>query len=305
MGRKSPLMAVIFSCGVLLWAVVGLASCGSQTAIEPSTQRSTDSSTITSVSVVTADVPAVGQKTTSGTKPTITSSTEPIEPPILARPFTRLLSDMDQAGIQVFHAENSGGQGNVPGLLFLEALTENGQDVTAYQGMAEEMLTLAEKYKQELYFDRLRMALVVAQEGEVLYDHTFEAAPPSSTTSTTLPFLIRYSAPRLEVTPRAGVTLRADVSYYWGTVVLDVEITNDSSSAFHFPQEDLQLYVNNVRVEPTQEDAGWPTEFAAGSGGSSSIYLTVPQFDPYAAGLLYIASDSQSQGFTARDGLTP
>jgi hypothetical protein len=40
-GRTSPLMAVVFSCGVLLGAAVGLASCGSQIALESSAQRST------------------------------------------------------------------------------------------------------------------------------------------------------------------------------------------------------------------------------------------------------------------------
>jgi hypothetical protein len=167
------------------------------------------------------------------------------------------------------------------------------------------MLSLAEQYQQELFFDRLQVVLVVAQEGEVLYDHTFQVTPPSSTTSATLPFIIRYSAPRLEVTPRAGVTLRTDVSYYWGTVVVDVEITNESPSAFHFAQEDLRLYMNDVRIERTQDAAEWPTEFTAGSGGSSYIYFAVSQFDPYAAGLLYISSDSQSLGFTASDGPVP
>jgi hypothetical protein len=54
-GRRSPLMAVIFSCGVLLGAVVGLASCGSQIAPEPATQHSTTSVLVTDT---TAPIPA-------------------------------------------------------------------------------------------------------------------------------------------------------------------------------------------------------------------------------------------------------
>lgn len=54
MGRKSSLMAVVFSCGVLLGAV-GLASCGSQTAVEPSAQQSTTSVLMTDT---TAPIPA-------------------------------------------------------------------------------------------------------------------------------------------------------------------------------------------------------------------------------------------------------
>jgi hypothetical protein len=75
-GRKSPLMAVIFSCGVLLAAAVGLASCGSQIAIEPSAQQSTTtgvsqaSTTIATLSDATADVPTEGQTTTTSTEPT-------------------------------------------------------------------------------------------------------------------------------------------------------------------------------------------------------------------------------------------
>ncbi len=245
-------------------------------------------------------------ETTTSNSRVITSSTELIKPPVLARPLTRLVStDIALAGITVITAENSGGHGSAPGILYLRALADSEQGITVYQAIAEKMISLALEYKEELYFDRVHVVLAPTQCGEALYDHTFQVTPPSSTTSTALPFVIRYSAPSLEVRPRAGVTLAVDVSYYRGTVVLDVEITNDSSSAFHFPQEDLQLYVNNVRVERTQEEAGWPTEFAAGSGGSSYIYLTVPQFDPYAAGLLYISSDPESYGFTASDGPAP
>jgi len=300
-GRKSPLTAAMLSCGVLLVGLAvgaGLVLGGALTGCGTSSNGGTTATEVTSASTF-------GQETTTSTQRTITSSTEPIEPPILTRPFTRLETEIQLAGIQVVHGENSGGHGNLPGLLFLEALAQKGQDVSAYQGIAEKMLSLAEKYKQELYFDRLHVVLVVAQGGEVLYDRTFQVTPPSSTTSTTLPFIIRYSAPSLEVRPRQGVTVNVSVSDYWGTIVLDAEVINDSSSAFHFSRDDLQLYVNDVRIEPTQDGADMPTAIAApGSGGSMYIYFSVGEFDPYAAGILYISSDPQSQGFTVSDGPT-
>jgi hypothetical protein len=63
-GRKSPLMAVVFSCGVLLGAAVGLASCGSQIAIEPSAEQSTT----TAVSQASTTIAGI---TTSSSLPVI------------------------------------------------------------------------------------------------------------------------------------------------------------------------------------------------------------------------------------------
>ena len=44
---------------------------------------------------------------------------------------------------------------------------------------------------------------------------------------------------------------------------------------------------------------------AVGRSGGTAIYFTLAQFDPYAAGPLYISSNPKSQGFTASDGPTP
>jgi hypothetical protein len=54
-GRRFPGAAVIFLCGVLLGAAVGLVSCGSQIAVEPSVQQST---TLVSMTDTTAPIPA-------------------------------------------------------------------------------------------------------------------------------------------------------------------------------------------------------------------------------------------------------
>ena len=70
MGRKSPLMAVVFSCGVLLGAAVGLASCGSQIASESSAQRSTT----TGVSQASTTIAGI---TTSSSLPVIELLGEP------------------------------------------------------------------------------------------------------------------------------------------------------------------------------------------------------------------------------------
>ena len=81
--------------------------------------------------------------------------------------------------------------------------------------------------------------------GAVVYDHTFQVTTQSSTTSTTQIFFTHYSAPRIGVSPRRGVSLNVTVTassqgLVWG----EVQILNDSDSPFRFAEEDLQLYVN-------------------------------------------------------------
>jgi hypothetical protein len=118
--------------------------------------------------------------------------------------------------------------------------------------------------------------------------------------------VIEYSAPRLQVTPREGVGLDVSVSDYGGGVVLEVRVINDSPTAFRFSREDLQLYVGKVRIKPTETGADVPTAIAApGSGSDIYLYFRVGDFDPYAAGLLYVSSDPESGGFTAMDGPVP
>jgi hypothetical protein len=296
-GRSPHLFASLalvvgFTVGSGLLLVGALAGCG------PSSTGGTTAKGETSVST---SLP----KTTITTA-VITSSTYRIttEPSIGADPLTHLVhGDIAMAGIQVLQAENSGGHGSSPGLLYLRALAEKGQEVTAYQAIAEKMLSLAERYKQQLYFDQLQVVLV-AQDGEVLLDHIFQVTPPSSTTSSTQQFITYYSAPSLQVSPREGVRLEVTVSKHsLGTVTATVRITNKSSTTFHFSADDLQLYLNGVRVQPIR--SGPRAEFDAGSSEATYIDFDPAQFNPYGAGLLYISSDSQSKGHTARDGPVP
>jgi hypothetical protein len=90
-----------------------------------------------------------------------------------------------------------------------------------------------------------------------------------------------------------------------GEVQVIVGITNSSDSAFHFSQEDLQLYLNSVRIEPTLEEADAPHEAAPGSNLTRFIFSTPVQFDPHSTGLLLISRDPRSEGFTASDGPVP
>ena len=300
---RSPRVAGILLCGVLFGAMVALAACGSQTASPRSSQESVTtatsegSTTATTIAVVSTDVPT--------TERTITSSTELITPAESSDPIMRLINgDFSVAGIQIIEARGPQQGAAAPGELYLNARLPGEQDAGAYTAIAEKILTLSEKYKQQIYFDRLRVVLTV-KGGAVVYDHTFHVTPPSST-STTQRFQVFYSAPRLQVTPREGVSLEVTVSKSrQGQVLVIVDITNKSASTFHFSREDLQLYLKGVRIEPTQEGADVPTEFAAGQGGGTVIYFTPAQFDPYFAGLLYTSSDPQSHGFTASDGPTP
>jgi hypothetical protein len=243
---------------------------------------------------------------TAGTGRTITSSTELHTPPTGSTPLSWLIDgDAFAAGITIVEADGGPGMTGVPVPLYLKALSTEGQDAAAYQAIAEKLLSLAEKYKQEIYFDQLHVVLVT-EGGEALYDHTFEVTPPSSTTSTTQPFTVFYSAPGLQVTPREGVSLVAQVTKSsQGAVQVTVAITNSSASAFAFSQEDIQLYLNGVRLEPTPEVSDAPHEAAAGANAAWLLFFAPAQFDPNVAGLFYTSSDRQSVGFTASDGPVP
>ena len=244
--------------------------------------------------------------TNASTGRTITSSTELHTPPTGSTPLSWLINgDAFAAGITILEADGGPGMTGAPVPLYLKALSAKGQDTAAYQAIAETLLSLAEKYKQELYFDQLHVS-IVDENGEVLYDHTFEVTPPSSTTSTTQPFTVIYSAPSLQVTPREGVSLVAQVTKSsQGTVQVTVAITNASASAFRFSQEDIQLYLNGVPTEPAPEVSDAPHEAAAGANAAWLLFFTPAQFDPTVAGLLYTSSDPESVGFTASDGPVP
>ncbi len=240
---KSRTAAVIMAGALLLAASAYLAGCGSQAAVQSAAQPST---TIR----ISQD-----SDTTATSIRTITSSTELIPPPMGSTPVMWLMNgDAPAAGIQIDEAR--GGPGPVPGELYLKARVAGGQAAGAYEAIAQKILTLAEKRKQQIYFDRLRVVLA-ADGGAVLYDHTFQVTAPSSTTSTTQPFTVLYSAPRLQVGPREGVRLTVTIIRdFSGPVTAMIEIRNSSGSAFRLSSEDLQLYLDSTRVRevnPSQE----------------------------------------------------
>jgi hypothetical protein len=152
-----------------------------------------------------------------------------------------------------------------------------------------------------MYFDRLHVILA-SSTGQLLHDHLFQLAPPSSTTLTAGQFLIHYSAPSLDLRPRPKVTVKVTISQYsTGAVFADVEIRNDSGSAFRFSTQDVQLYVNGARVEQTNP-AAEPLDVT--DTVITQIYFKPSRFAAALSGLVYTSSDPLSDGFTKTDGTT-
>jgi hypothetical protein len=276
----------------VMMGLFGLLACG--------TDRVLQGTSSVEVSAVTTVVPAV----TSTSQRTITSVTELVPAPDNGPLSWLIFGDAPSAGIQIDEASDSSGYGDLPGELYLRVHADKGKDAAEYLATAEKLLSLAEKYKQEIYFDRLHVVFV-AEGGEVLFDHVFEVDPPAVTTSTTQTFFTHYSAPALSVSPRQGVILTVTVTkssqgLAWG----EVDMTNDSDSAFTFSEQDLQLFSDGISA-PRSES--WmlrePLLVGPGSRKTTNVVFTLPEFDPYTAGLLYTSSDPGSEGFTASDGL--
>ena len=218
----------------------------------------------------------------------------------------RLVGDIPAAGIQVLEASGGPGMSGYPVPLFLKVLGGEGQDATAYQAIADKLLTLALPYKQALYFDTVQV-VIVTSAGEILFTHTFQVAPPESTTSSTLGVITYYSSPGLRVTPREGISLEANVNRGSDgtTIQVIIHIGNDSSEPFAYSASDVRLYLDGSAIDPTDQASDELVLVAPGSGDNRAIYFTVPDFDPNAAGLLYVSSDPGSVGFTAGDGQVP
>jgi hypothetical protein len=86
-------------------------------------------------------------------------------------PFSDLVRDIKGAGITLIEASETGDGG-----LYLKVSTPEGQDASA---VADELLSLAQKYKEQLNLRWLRV-LVVSTGGS--YDHTFDLEAGSSST---------------------------------------------------------------------------------------------------------------------------
>jgi hypothetical protein len=264
------------------------------------TDRVSEGPSSVEVSVATTGTSA----STSTSQQTITSVTELVPGPEHGPLSWLIFGDAPSAGIQIDGASDSSGYGDLPGELYLRVHADAGKDAAEYRATAEQLLSLAEKYKQEIYFDRLHVVLV-SEGGEVLHDHIYEVDPPEVTTSTTQAFLTHYSAPALSLNPRKGVSLAITVTktsqgLVWG----EVDVINHSDSAFTFSEGDLQLLVDGVPVPRSGfYELREPLLVDSGSRKTTSVVFTLTEFDPYKAGLLYTSSDPESEGFTASDGL--
>jgi hypothetical protein len=115
-----------------------------------------------------------------------------------------------------------------------------------------------------------------------------------------------YSAPRLQTTPRAGVTLTVTISQWTeGRLTATVAIRNNSGLPFSFANKDLALYMSGTSVQQTNLQLR-PFEVAAGASAEfrTDVYFIVSQFDSAASGILYASSDPESLGFIASAGPT-
>jgi hypothetical protein len=130
---------------------------------------------------------------------------------------------------------------------------------------------------------------------EHLHELGIDAQPTAAVT--------HYPTPRLDASPRQGVSLTVTLSRWDYIVCAGVEIRNESGSPFRFANKDLQLYVNGTRVEQTNPGlAAFEIASGAGTEFRTDVYSMVDQFDSASGGLLYTSSDPRSRGFTASDG---
>lgn len=258
--------------------------------------------------VLGAAVAGCGVAGEMGETRTITSVTEIVEPPLSgsASPLGRLTSEISTTGIMVLQASGGPGMTGTPMPAMIMVYGAKGQDPATFQATADAVFALAEKYKQSLYFETLQV-VVATGTGEVLYDHLYQVDPPVSTSSTAQGFLTYYSGPALRVTPREGVSLETKISRGsdGATIQVSVWIGNDSATEFALSLDDFRFFVDGAPLNPIDEVAEVPPPVAAGSTDGRAIYFFVQNFDPYAAGILYVSTDPGSAGFTASDGPVP
>ncbi len=291
--KRSCVVVVLIA---LLAAAAVLAACGSQASVESPGQET----------FAIGNSSSLGSTNPTTLPRTITSSTV-FTGSDNGDPLSMLMHGSGQSRALGLYEARGPAPSATPGELYLKARAAAGQEPSVYEATAEKILALTEDYKQGIYFDRLRVVLT-AEGGEVAFDHTFQVTPPSSTTSTTQPFDIYYSAPSLEISPEEGVEIEVTVHRYSNgrQVVASCEIRNSSGSPFLFSDRDLQLYLDGQPVAYDRAE-GKTVEVPDREQGSSimGVVFDAPEFDPYAAGLLYTSSDPESLGFTASDGPVP
>ena len=252
MRRRFPRTAsVTLSCGVLLWAVVGLASCGSQVAVAPPAQQSTTTDvsqgpTVTPFTVGTADA-VIGEQ--PGNAPT---------------PGTYLHDDIpmpivDSAVEGWFQYRGNGQFRTESGREFF---WRDGRYVNA-DGSLMEIPASVKKHLHDLGMDQQPSAVV-----------THYSAPDLDV------------RPREGVRLTVKLSQWTD-----GRICASVEISNDGGSPFRFANQDLQLDVKGTRMEQTNPDlAPFEVAGGAAAAFRTDVYFIVSRFDAPSSEIVYIPS---------------
>ena len=111
---------------------------------------------------------------------------------------------------------------------------------------------------------------------EHLHELGIDAQPTAAVT--------HYPTPRLDTSPRQGVSLTVTLSQWDDIVCASVAIRNESGSGFRFANKDLQLYVNGTRMEQTNPRlAAFAIANGAGTEFRTDVYFMVDQFDSASA----------------------
>ena len=247
------LTAVLVGGAVLLGAIAGLAGCGTQAAIAPTSAQSATtamlqaSTTSTAPSVATSDVLTDGQTTTT------------IPPAVNApEPGTYLRDEIPRPIVEGWYRyDGDGWFSGESGDFFWR----DGHFVNSDGSLME----------------------IPASLKQYLHERGVDAQPTAAVT--------HYDAPKLEATPRDGVTLTVTASQWTqDRVAATVVISNKSGSSFSFANKDLQLFMDGTGLEETYPDMK-PLEVAPGTNEfRTDVYFIVSQFDPTSSKFGYTPS---------------
>lgn len=110
-----------------------------------------------------------------------TTTTQP--GPIGDSPLLLLFHHAQAAGIEIEQSAERQPAPWMPLVLWLRARVEVVQDPAVYEATAETLVSLAEEYRDRLGYEQVHV-LLVAQGGEVVYEHVFGETTPATTTTT-------------------------------------------------------------------------------------------------------------------------
>jgi hypothetical protein len=245
---KTGMSTVVLSCGVLLWAVVGLASCGSQVAIAPPAQESTTTDisqgpTVAPFTVGTGDA----------------SIAVPL--PETLTPGTYLRDDipmpmMDSAVEGWFQYLGNG-----------RFLVESGREFFWRDGR----FVNADGTPME----------IPARVKKHLHDLGIDQQPSDVVTPYSAPGLDVRPREGVRLTVKVS-------QWTEGRICASVEISNGSGAPFWFANRDLRLDMNGTRMEQTNPDlAPFEVGGGAGTAFRTDVYFIVPQFDAPSSEIVY------------------